>query len=87
MIDIVINNFVPLVARGETRRDVPWFNVKLKRLHRAKKRRWRSHCLNRNLVTYVYYKESPKDFKSEFLKAKCVYEKHILARSLPVEIL
>ena len=88
IICIVINNFVPLVDQGESaRRDVPWFNVKLKRLLRAKQRRWRSYCLNGNLVTHACYRESAKDFKSAFLKAKCAYEKHIfifLARSLPV---
>ena len=39
IIGIVINNFVPLVDRGETvRRDVPWFDVKFEPWLRAKQR-------------------------------------------------
>ncbi len=48
--------------------------MKLKRLRRAKQRRWKRYCQNRNIVTHADYRDSASNFKSEFLKAKCQYE-------------
>ena len=77
VLDTVIFNFVPFVDNAYSRKDVPWFSTKLRRLRNIKQRRWQKYKHNRNIVLYANYKDAASKFRSEFLLSKCNYEKKL----------
>ena len=74
IINTAIYNFVPFVYSRKVR-NTPWFNGKLKNLHLCKQRKWKKYAKTRNIVTHTEYKLSAQRFRTEFIKAKCNYEK------------
>ena len=76
VINTAIYNFVPFVPSGK-RKYTPWFNNTLKHLRSVKKRKWRKYTTSRNIVTYAAYKASASNFRTEFLRSKCEYEKNL----------
>ena len=78
IVDTAIFNFVPFTA-DVLHKHVPWFKEPLKRLRSIKQRKWKKYIKNRNIVTYADYKSSANKFRSEFIKAKCTYEKYLFS--------
>ena len=76
IINTAIYNFVPFVHCRKVR-NTPWFNGKLKNMHLRKQRKWKKYSRTRNIVTHTDYKLSAQKFRTEFIKAKCNYEKNL----------
>ena len=76
IINTAIYNFVPFISPRKIR-NTPWFNCTLKNLRLSKQRKWKKYVKNRNIVTHTDYKSAAHKFRSEFLKAKCNYEKDL----------
>ena len=80
ILNTIVYNFVPYET-AKDKKNVPWFNEKLKRLRATKQRRWRKYIQSKNIVTHCEYKQSANEFRKEFLSAKCSYEKKLFADS------
>ena len=82
VLNTVIYNFVPFVNVSRSKKYVPWFNNRLKHLRAVKQRKWRKYVNSRNIVTHAQYKQSAEQFRSEYISAKCNYEKNIFSNEL-----
>ena len=78
IMNTVTYNFVPFSTPKNSRHS-PWFNTKLKRLRVIKQRKWHRYIRNKNIVTHTEYKCSANKFRTEFINAKCEYEKKLFS--------
>ena len=78
IMDTAIYNFVPFLPPNKPK-NVPWFNAKLKNLRLCKQRKWQKYMKSRNIVTHTNYKLAAQQFRSEFIKTKCAYEKSLFS--------
>ena len=78
ILNTITFNFVPFVTPKNSRHS-PWFDGKLRRLRNIKQRNWHKYAKARNIIIHTEYKKSANKFRSEFMNAKCAYEKELFS--------
>ena len=80
ILNTAVYNYVPFVSSVKHRHS-PWFNNDIKRLHSDKQKKWKRYVQSRNIVTHAQYKASANNFRREFLRSKCDYEKKLFSNN------